>query len=351
MLKKILATTALLIVTLSSFAIAKVEYSIQDIGTLNTHSSQAIALNNEGGILGWYNIDGTKEGKHFFVREHDGSFHAIMEDMNVIYENIPLHLHSNKINWRFLTDDGKAYGTLTLPNSTPLLFMWDKLNGVRKLGYLPNNEISAINNQGQVLIQSVAENENGLLIYRPVIWKNGNITRLKGLEGDLGIESEKSLGLSINNKGEVVGQSYTNLVYKNDFYKQWHATMWGSNGTAIDLHKKISKATTSVASAINDHGEFIIGDSLFLKDGKSVFINGSRRLNNNYLHDETYVKNKDGQEILNRHDINSRVFNDSNSIWINVSGFTNVNDAGEVIAKGETIYGEQHAVLLIPVNP
>jgi hypothetical protein len=123
-----------------------------------------------------------------------------------------------------------------------VLYVWDQKNGVIKLGNLPGKEISAINDAGQVLIKSIEENENGKLIRRPIIWHNGTITKLNGLEGDLGIESEESYGFDMNNKGEVVGQSLVSLSYKNEIYKQIHAAMWDSNGEKIDLHKRIPKS-------------------------------------------------------------------------------------------------------------
>lgn len=59
-----------------------IEYDIQDIGTLQTHSSQAIAINSQGQILGWYNIDGTPAGKRFFVRDPNGSYHGLPSKEN-----------------------------------------------------------------------------------------------------------------------------------------------------------------------------------------------------------------------------------------------------------------------------
>lgn len=88
-----------------------------------------------------------------------------------------------EINWRYLKDDGKARGTFDGNANYSVLYVWDQKNGVIKLGNLPAKEISAINNAGQVLIASIVENENGKTILRPVIWHNGKITKLNGLDG------------------------------------------------------------------------------------------------------------------------------------------------------------------------
>jgi hypothetical protein len=109
-------------------SLGAMEFEILDIGTLQTRSSQAIAINNQGQILGWYNIDGT-EGKHVFLRDGNGSFHEIFEDPALVYENVPEQHQSIKIDWRYLTDSGDVYGTLTLPNDNPILFKWDQHTG------------------------------------------------------------------------------------------------------------------------------------------------------------------------------------------------------------------------------
>ncbi len=63
MLKKLFAGVLVSLAALSTDAFA-VTYEIQDIGTFQTHSSVVIGSNNNGQILGWYNID-ANTGKHF----------------------------------------------------------------------------------------------------------------------------------------------------------------------------------------------------------------------------------------------------------------------------------------------
>lgn len=359
MFKKICSLFVLFLVPISSFLAAEIEYEIRDIGTLQTHSSQAIAINNQGQILGLYNIDGSKEGKHFFVRDKDGNFHEIQEDISLVYENIPSQFYSIRIDWRYLTDDGRAFGTFTLPNANPVLFVWDQFKGIIKLGNLPGKEIMSINNAGQVLIKSVTENLDGKSVSRPFIWQNDNITKLNGLEGDLGIESEESYGIAMNNKGEVVGQSLKHVVYKNNIYKQNHATKW-VNGEAIDLHYNVSKSSSTSATAINDLGEvFLTGSRLMKEDGTMVIIpygiSNIKTTNNNYIYDMdkngfSGVYDKNGNTVIDNSTIANKILYDNNSIWMNVIGIVSANDNGEIIAQAKTIYGEDHAMLLVPIK-
>ncbi len=355
MFKKLCSTIFLSLVSISNFLSAEIEYEIHDIGTLQTKASQAIALNNNGQILGWYNIDGSNTGKQFFVRNKDGRFHEIKEDAEIVYLNIPQQFRSVRIDWQYLTDDGKAYGTFKINNQLSILFMWNQKNGLVKLGTLPGNEISAINNAGQVLIKSVEDNENGKAIRRPVIWHNGRVTKLEGSHGDLGIESEESYGFDLNNNGEVVGQSLVSLSYKNEIYKQVHAVKW-TNGQVIDLQKMLPKMDSSSAIAINDHSDVLIKNS---EDGTLYYVekNGGFRKTANYLikinnigyvYCESEVVDRENKFVTATPFLNPRIKQNNNSIWSRIIHFNKINDHGEIIAKAKTIYGEEHAMFLSP---
>lgn len=348
-------------VAISSFLAAEIEYDIQDIGTLQTHSSQAVAINNQGQILGWYNIDGSVNGKHFFVRDRDGAFHEIVIDFSSIaFKDIPKGLQDiRNLNWRYLTDDGMAYGILDWPEQNPILLMWDQKNGVINLGRLPGKEIAAINNAGQVLIKSIVENENGKSVRHPIIWQNGKITKLHGLEGDIGIESDESYGFDMNNNGEVVGNSVAYLSYKNNIYKQVHAVKW-INGNKIDLHNEFAKTPNSYSVALNDAGDVIIQSDIWGllcldKDGNHIADHGEihnyNKINNRYMYGNGSVYDFHKKTVFNISRLDNKVMNDNDSIWSRIyTEIVKVNDNGEIIAKGKTIYGEEHAMLLVPKN-
>lgn len=349
MFKKLFSLILLSYVAISSFLVAEIEYDIQDIGTLQTHSSCAISINNQGQILGWYNIDGSDNGKHYFVRNREGVFYEL-----------PFRENGVEINWQYLTDNGKAYGIFNGNANYAVLYVWDQHTGVTNLGNLPGKEIVTINNKGQVLIKSIVENENGRLIRRPVIWENGKIKKLKGLEGDLGIESEESYGFDMNNKGEVVGQSIAYISYKNDLYKQIHAVKW-VNGQPIDLYKKVPKSAFSTAITINDRGDMLIKSSIdqyshnlcWLRNDIIVyqFLNAEGFKINNcgfiYSAHEVIDKNLNG---ITKYCLNIKLLNDYDSIWMKSEKFISTNAYCETIAQGETIYGEKHAMLITPVK-
>lgn len=333
MLKNLTFALCTFLVSMSTLQCAEIKYEIKDIGTLQTHSSEAIAINNSSQVLGWYNVDGSGQGKHYFLRDTNGEFSEIPTKTNDT---------NLEINWKFLTDDGKAYGIFSLNNSTISLCTWDKRNGYINLGVLPGREIVAVNNAGQVLIKSINDQENGKTVVRPAIWKDGIVTKLMGLPGELGIESEESYGFDMNNKGEVVGQSLTSLVYKNKIFFQVHAVKWDVNGNPIDLHKKYPKSDTTYASSVNDIGNILINHNHKSKlNNKNCFVNGN--IQSYGFRDGVFVGSS---TYLKLNQINGLLQNDYDSPWISCVRFISINDKGDIIAEGKTIYGEKHAMLL-----
>lgn len=349
---KLFSGSIIAVMCLSSTLFA-LEYEIQDIGTLQTHSSQAIAINNEGQILGWYNLDGTPEGKHFFVRDQDGSFHEIPKESSMVYENIPQNMYHIKIDWKYLTGAGVAYGTFSIPNANPVLYMWDQNSGIVKLGQLPGAEISAINDVGQVLIKSIqGADSSGKLIHYPIIWQNGKITKLRGLEGDLGTESNESYGFDMNNNGDVVGRSFIELVYKNNIYKESHAVLW-TKGQAIDLHRTVAKSDNTIATKINDLGDIVFNcGHLVRNDGKIIGLGHVPKVTDSkyFICGDDCFTTRFGERIYCIAIVNNKLYNDYTSIWMTCNQIMDMNDNGEVIVKAKTVYGEDHAMLLIPVQ-
>lgn len=329
---------------MSSSVLGAVEYDIQDIGTSQTHKSAAIDMNNEGQILGWYQID-EKANKCFFVRDRDGSF-----------QEVP-----SSCEWKYLTNSGKVYG---VTNGGPA-YSWDKNDGVRNLGTPPQGLIVKVNDLGQMLIKSVTS-ENGNKIIQPVIWQSGKLIKLRRLAGNTGIESEEAYGLDMNNRGEVVGKSLVHIVYKNKTYKYFHATMW-VNGEAIDLHDEMPKSKESHIFAINDSREMLAFSSsgghclirnvdksdvqsCFTVSQRPYYTNDSKINNKGFVYVDRYVLESDDSNmfLIRTDNIVNQMMSDRNSIWLHTNNFVKINDNGEILAQGQTVYGEEHALLLTP---
>lgn len=352
MFKNLYFLIVFLFIAGSNFLSAEIEYKIEEIGTLQTQTSEAIAFNDEGQILGWYNLDGSNTGKHFFFRNQEGVFFELPEKESS--SGLP-------INWQYLTEVGKVYGIFEVSATKRALCIWDEKHGIVKLGLIPGKEIAAINKVGQVLIKSITENENGKSICRPFIWDNGKVTKLNGLEGNTGLLSEESYGYDMNNQGEVVGQSLISIVYKNEIYKQIHAVMWTNNGQVVDLHKKIPKESQSVGICINDKSEILIKCSDPLQGANTYFIgkdaicrqvsNGYKKINNRGdLYSESFHMQVNGTHLAYIENLNQKIKCNPVSIWMNITKFIKVNSKGQILAHGTTVYGEKHIMLLTPVK-
>lgn len=348
---KSIASIAALFVFVATAALSAVEYEIEDIGTLQTQASEPIAINNPGQILGWYNIDGTPSGKYYFVRDEDGTFREIPK------------YRGWDIDWKFLRNDGRAYGKFNGQGEFGVLCCWDKQKGVTVLGELPGREISAINDAGQVLIKSVDwVDDSGEAVKSPVVWHNNEITWLNRPFGNLGLESKESHGLDMNNHGDVVGYAVVDMVYKGKVYKQNHAFIW-SNENVIDLHKMVPKTEQTEAKAINDIGMISIAGYWVFCDGKMLVSPSSKSIasdggfvifgSTSSLAANVFSFENGNLQMFSQHPIGNlqvKISNDYESIWMNVFNIIDINDNGKIIAVSRTVWGEIHAVLLTPKN-
>lgn len=322
---------------------AEVKYSLLEIGTLQTRESAAIAINNRNQILGWFNVDGTSDGKHFFLRNENGIYNELPgKDFT---SGLPIH-------WEYLTNCGKVYGYVDVSSTVRDLYVWSKENSVACLGHLPGKEIISINDMDQVLINSAATNKDGKSVSLPAIWHKGKVTFLPALTGDLGVEAVEAHALAMNNIGFVVGESDVLVNYKNQLYKQKHAAMW-LMGAIFDLQDKINeRSLTSSALLVNDRGEIYVkavNHYLLGKKNKVVPMpEGLKRINNNYVYNEHCVYKTDGTQHLELEKLNEKLSRDHDSDFLQVDRLISINDKGNIVAQSTTIYGEKHAVLLMP---
>lgn len=162
----------------------------------------------------------------------------------------------------------------------------------------------------------------------------------------------------MNSMGEVVGHSLVNLSYKNEIYKQVHATKW-INGRAIDLHNTVPKSTsnTTCAIAINDLGDVLIRSNqlqIIRADGRIVggnILNNTGEIkttNSKHIYNDAAVADLLGNYVYYTYYTTNKILNDYDSIWLKCCKIIGVNDNGEILAEGITIYGEQHVMFLTP---
>lgn len=175
-----------------------------------------------------------------------------------------------------INDKGQIVGSSPIPNitdnsidSTLHAVLWQPKGKIKDLGILPGGKYStalSINRSGTVVGWADIDN-----IIHAVLWEGGVIK-------DLGLlNSNATKANDINNRGTVVGYSFTTLTNSPSDVPQ-QAFVW-KNGIMRDLNKLLpanSGWELNTARAINNRGQ-IVGEGKF---------NGKNRA---YLLTPTYV--------------------------------------------------------------
>lgn len=130
-----------------------------------------------------------------------------------------------------------------------------------------------------------------------------------------------------------------------------------SDKIIFECPTNVPKTSASNAIAVNDQGDVLIntleGYLYFIaKDGSSRKIpNYHKKLNNGgYTYEESEIMDKNGKWVTAIAFLNPNIQQNFASVWLKISKIAGVNDADEIIAQGETIYGEQHAIFLTPLK-
>jgi hypothetical protein len=135
-----------------------------------------------------------------------------------------------------------------------------------------------------------------------------------------------------------------------------HATKW-VDGHAIDLHRTVPKSSASCAIAMNDNGDILIkGETghLFIHEENTIsryIPEWFQKINNTYMSGQgDVIMDKNTRMIASIGMINSKLIEDFDSIWMKVTRIISANESGATIAEGQTIFGEKHAMLIIPFD-
>lgn len=190
-------------------------------------SGQALDTNDRGEIVGVYQLNDSWTGEQRSFIWRDG----------VISDLLPLPPGSFSAAWGINNRGevvGQAFGTVD-GRTIAGAYVWT--NGtIRSLGSLggqPGNTMAfAINERGEITGQSQTASEE----YHAFLWRRGTIIDIGTLPG-----GGNSVGLDINNRGDIVGQADPGRGF-----------IW-RNGTMIDLG--VLGADFSRAEAINERGD------------------------------------------------------------------------------------------------
>jgi probable HAF family extracellular repeat protein len=272
-----------------------------NLGTLGGTSSQVVAINDKGEVLG--NRTTASGQQRGFIY-----YHGTRRDLGSI-PSMPLtYVDINNAGYTL------ALGTIPDPAGGPGLrsFLRDPSGRLRNLGTLPGEnavtQAEALNNRNQVA------GESGPFLapdppLRAFLWTKGVIRDL----GDFG--STPNYGLGINDRGQVTGYASLPLGFHNQ------VAFIYSHGRLIDIDRRPPTADRfSLGEAINNLGH-VVGSSNHL----SGFVYRGRKM-----------------ESLNAL-INPKLG------W-NIQFPRAINDKGQIAADAVR-GGVQYAVRLDPIRP
>ena len=312
------------------------KYEMIDLGAL-THLSdtQAMAINNTGLVMFGNFYDGSislflwQNGKVRPFKNQGYSFGALND--------------LNQIAGVKVTDFNKPAGTAALWQNGKIT----PLGAIGKSGVWP----SSINNKGQ--IAGITATAHGC---RPAVWENGRVRVLETPEG-----ANDSCAYDINASGQVVGRV-------TDVHNTGHAYMWQA-GKGVDLGV-LPTCTQSEGLSINDKGH-VIGRS-FGPDGwdtgkgdlrSFIWVNSVMRdlgsvLGGNRITACSINNNDDVVGYASRADGETRGFilkhGRVTDLGVLPKGTASyaiaINDHGWIIGYATTANSKNHAVLWRPVK-
>jgi probable HAF family extracellular repeat protein len=350
---------SLLSLALASSTLAATQYTVTDLGTLGGTASRGVALNNNGHVVGY--ADTPTQARHPFFYDgktlqdltlimpkslkafYGGNVWAINDkdqialsfsvpddyyDITVIYNaatrkatNLkPKHVASIvDINHK-----GRYIGVIDGPDLSAYNFLY---NGrYRPINTGPFGIVTALNEKDQVTGQFSFTVDGGITGHAAIL------TSYKATPKDLGtLGGPTSVGAAINNKGWVTGDSDTlnftgeGMGYYNGEYDVIstapHAFLYKDNALR-DLGTL--GGTVSVGLGLNDQGEVIGYSDTTLPN----------------VHHAFYY---DGQVLQ---DLNDLVTDHDFSLLEAVA----INEKGVILANGKNAEGQNHALLLTPVD-
>jgi probable HAF family extracellular repeat protein len=271
-----------------------------DLGTLGGRSSQAVAINDKGQVLG--NRTTASGRQRGFIYYH-GSYRDLPNPPGIALTYVDINNAGYTVALGFVGAP---------PGQTLRSFLRDPSGHFRNLGTLPGensiNQAEALNNRNQVV------GESGPLILpepplRAYLWTKGVLRDL----GDFGFTPNYALG--VNDRGQVTGYASVPTGFRNQ------VAFIYSKGRLIDIDRRPPTADRfSLGEAINNLGH-VVGTSNHL----SGFVYRGRKM-----------------ESLN-------ALIDPKLGW-NIQFPRAINDKGQIAADAVR-GGVQYAVRLDPIRP
>lgn len=338
-------------------------YKLVDLGLQESDASEAVAINDNGQVIGSYSMFGNKY--YFCWTEQDGITLIDLPDTAVV---------------RVLNNAGQIAGNYKDLSGKDRGFIWDIESGWNDIGTLGGGftKIYDMNDLGQIVGESESSNisfVDGRPEQHAFLLQDGLMTDLGALSGDLGFLGDRSVATSINNHGQIIGTSNSLIAHKVKLLrKNNHAVVW-QNGVIEEIDRALESQYSAVATSINNLGIATFGDNkngyyavdLAEKNKILFFIN-------NFSNPFEITDSKDifviheGPSIylgfLQGSDSKEYCFDDKFYDYVYLQNSfespihwkpnsfvgTCFNNNRMIVGIAQNIYGERHGVLLKPID-
>jgi probable HAF family extracellular repeat protein len=300
---------------------------IVDLGTLGGNFSFANAMNNRGEVVGIalntvpdpYSMLGLGTQTHAFIWRN-----GYMEDLGTLGGpdswGSAVNERGQVVGWAYINSTPNTNNGVCAPNvPTQDPFLWENGRTIDLgtfggtcgvVGSFANaGSGGAINSRGQIIGTS---NLAGNQAHHAFLWNEGALSDLGTLGGD------NSEAYWINDAGEIVGRADVGGKQQNH-----HAFLW-KNGRMRDLGKA-KGWPCSTAIDINSKGQVIIDTGICGVGGGPGLLWENGAL----------------------YDLNTLIPPNSGFV---IGDVNYINDRGEIAVTGVLPNGDQHALLLVPVD-
>lgn len=332
-----------------------VQYKITDVGTLESHKSEAFWINDSGEVLGKYTFNGKS---HIFVWSKDKGI--------CLLDKIP-----EKANLLKLNNNGQILCFTEDGNNSNLKFhLWDPSKGLITLLNNNSNEcfIACDVTDDGIVVGCISKNGKNI----PVIWNKGNVIELEHLAGDLGILSNNTIPRFINNNMDIVGISQKATVHKGNIVGlKSVAVAWQASKNWCIKELFPESIESSYPMGINDAGMIFCHKGNSGKPGKGILVDikdnkilmttcGSTGaislMNNNFFVGGgrgvcQFVKEGcDNYLVKCTPLIKFLPIEDSkDKFWDELKEIKSVNSSGFAVGNAQTVFNETHVILFEPI--
>ncbi len=322
------------------------QYRVIDIGTLESDESVAYAVNDFDEIVGTYKLHGNSHV--FFWNQKEG-----VSLLDLPGSSIPKVFNNKKQIAGQYKENGFQRG-----------FFYDPVSGFCDIGSLggSNTWVMDMNAKGQIVGYSetgkLSPLRSGFREIHAFIWHEGVMNDLGVLIGDIGLGGDESVASGISDRGDIIGHSNFALVHKGKMLSSTYKAVIWKHRIAEELFPEILQSPfLSKALSISRNGKIVVVREIrsnfyeyvvFDQFNKNIkcFMNSSG-LDNNIIKVNDNGALIKGFAILS-YSGTAHAQGPSDPFWEKYDVLNGINNSNKIVGKAKSIYGESHAVLIIP---